>query len=138
MTGHAVYWVRPIEQRQILRIILFDVIFSLTSFFSIYFYVAAAYSHAFAIYYEGFAMTALFLLYVQLVCPVPTDRAQYFSNLQRLWVNGKVKDSSNGSLRWFRVSLCLHAAEQLLTLDRLYGSACFRSLSHGLQRVSHK
>lgn len=103
MTGHTVYWVRPVEQRQILRIIMFNVVFSLSAFFSIYFYASAVYNHAWAVYYEGFAMTALFLLYVQLICANPNDRAQYFSNLQRLWYNGKIKESSNGSLRWFRV-----------------------------------
>lgn len=96
-------WVRPAEQRYFIRIILFDVVFSLTSFFSIYFYSSASYNHAFGTYYEAFAMLSLFLLYNQFICPEPGDRAQYFSNLQRLWMNGKIKKNSSGSLRWFHV-----------------------------------
>lgn len=117
MTGHTVYWVRPVEQRQMIRVILFDVVFSITSFFSIYFYGSAVYNHAWAVYYESFAMVALFLLYVQLVCPDPNDRAQYFSNLQRLWYNGKTKKGSDGSLRWFRVRYYSYGLT-CLTVDR--------------------
>lgn len=104
MTGHAIYWVRPAEQRQMMRIILFDVVFTITSYFSIYFYGSAVYNHAWAQYYEGFAMIALFLLYVQLLCPDPNQRAAYFHNLELHTKKGKVKKNSNGSLAWFRVS----------------------------------
>lgn len=103
-TGHVLHWVRPDEQRQILRIILFDVVFSISAFFSIYFYAAAGYIHPAAVYYEGFAMTAIFLLFVQLVCPNSQNRAQFFTSLERRWMNGKAKKGSKGSLRWFRVS----------------------------------
>lgn len=89
-----------------MRIIIFDVVFTLTSFFSIYFYGSAVYNHAWAQYYEGLAMTALFLLYVQLLCPDPNQRAQYFANIPRK-AGGKV--TGNGSLGWFRVKhLPLH------------------------------
>lgn len=88
---------------RILRIILFDVVLSVSAFFSTYFYISEGYVHPLAIYYEGFAMTAIFLLLVQYACPDPYDRAQYFTNLERHWVNGKVKKGSKGSLRWFRV-----------------------------------
>lgn len=77
--------------------------YSVCAFFSIYFYEAEKHLHLFATYYEGFAMTALFLLYVFLVCPNVTDRAQYFTNLDRKLFNGRAKRNSHGSLRWFRV-----------------------------------
>lgn len=104
MTGHTVYWVRPAEQRQMIRIILFDVVFSITSFFSIYFYNSAVYNHAWSTFYEGLAMTALFLLYVQLLCPEIDHRAQYFHDLPKTTIRGKVRKGAGGSLNWFRVS----------------------------------
>lgn len=90
--------------RRISRIILWNVVFSTSAFFSIYFYAAEQYIHPFADYYEGFAMTALFMLYVNLACPNVLDRAQYFTNLERRWLNGK-PHGTKGSLRWFRVSI---------------------------------
>lgn len=104
MTGHTVYWVRPAEQRQMMRIILFDVVFSIASFFSIYFYGSAVYNTAWATFYEGLAMTALFLLYVQLICPNPNHRAQYFHDLQLKSKSSKPPKGSGGSLKWYRVS----------------------------------
>lgn len=120
ITGHILCWVKPAEQRQfvllfslrslpilttsrIIRIILFNVVFSIASFFGIFFYAASDYIHPLAVCYEGLAMTALFLLYVNLVCPDELDRAQYFTSLERKWINGKVKKGSSGSLRWFRM-----------------------------------
>lgn len=118
IAGHLVCWVRPKEQRQSVdpwfvassltsfrhvRIILFNIVFSITGFFNIYFYSLQGTIHPIATCYEGVAMTALFLLYVQLLCPNEQDRAQYFASLQRTWYNGKPMKGSKGSLRWFHV-----------------------------------
>lgn len=97
---------------RILRIILFIPVMSLCALFSIYFYRTQGYLHPIATYDEGFAITALFLLYVQYVCPHPNGRAQYFSNLERRWFNGK-KKGTGGSLRWYRV--CIDAVENQLS-----------------------
>ena len=53
-------------------------------------------------WYEGFALTALFLLYVEIAAPDPTTREAFFDRLERRWYSGK-KKSDKGSLRWFRV-----------------------------------
>ncbi|KAK4978561.1 hypothetical protein LTR42_001061 [Elasticomyces elasticus] len=53
-------------------------------------------------YYQGFAISCLFLLYVQLVIPEQESREIYFARLERQWISGK-KKNNNGSLRWFRI-----------------------------------
>lgn len=109
--GHLFHFVRPKEQRQIVRIILFVPFVSSCCFWSIWFYAAAGFITPVAQCYEGFAITALFLLYVQLATPDERNRAQIFDNLERRWLNGK-KKGDNGSLRWFKVSTQDEALER--------------------------
>ncbi|KAK4945638.1 hypothetical protein LTR10_015257 [Elasticomyces elasticus] len=127
--GHLCYWVSPLEQKQIIRILLWVPFYSICAFFSIYFYEAQGYTAALAQWYEGFSITALFLLYVHYVAPRPETRANFFHNLERRWMNGK-KKGDGGSLRWYRVTWIMVfqiTIVRILTVvayDFLYGFTC--------------
>lgn len=54
-------------------------------------------------YYEGFAIIAIFLLYVELATPDPHSRDAFYDDLELRWPNGR-KRGDQGSLAWFRVS----------------------------------
>lgn len=86
-----------------MRIILFVPFLSICCFFSVYFYGAQPFIIPVGQCYEGFAITAIFLLYVQLVTPDVSKRAHFFDQLERRWATGRSK-GSKGSLRWFQVS----------------------------------
>ncbi|KAK3674379.1 hypothetical protein LTR78_005848 [Recurvomyces mirabilis] len=104
--GHLFHWTKPHQQKQIVRIIVFIPVVQLCQLFSVWFYNASAYCQAWAEYYQGFGITALFLLYLALATPEDTlHREHFFDNLQRLWHNGRAK-GQDGSLRWFRI-LCI-------------------------------
>lgn len=104
-TRHLRHYTVPGEQRQMVRILLTPLIFSLFSFFSLWFYNAAAYLNAVAQLYEVFAVVAIFLLFLAFVCPNPEQYDEYFANLERRSIHGShLKKHGQGSLRWFYVS----------------------------------
>lgn len=113
--GHLFHWTKPKEQKQIVRIIVFVPFVSVCQLFSVWFYNAAGYITPVGEYYEGFAITSLFLLYLALVSPDESRREQFFDSLERRWLSGK-KKGSHGSLRWFRI-LCIMAFQ--ITIFRI-------------------
>ncbi|KAI1611961.1 organic solute transporter Ostalpha-domain-containing protein [Exophiala viscosa] len=129
ISGHLCYWVNPLEQKQIVRILLWVPFYSICAFFSIYFYEAQGYVAALAQWYEGFSITALFLLYVHYVAPRQENRANFFHRLERRWMNGK-KKGDGGSLRWFRViwimvfQITIVRILTVVAYDFLYGFTC--------------
>ena len=96
------HWARPKEQKQIVRIVWFLPIYSILAVFSIWYYHLAGYLASFGQWTEGFALTALFLLYVEIASPDGTTREAFFDSLERRWYSGH-KKGDHGSLRWFRV-----------------------------------
>ncbi|KAK4548081.1 hypothetical protein LTR36_010801 [Oleoguttula mirabilis] len=99
---HLCHYTVPNEQRQIVRILLTPLIFSILSFFSLCFYNAAAYLNPVAQLYEVFAVVAIFLLFLAFVCPDPVEYDSFFGSLERRSNRGsKAKKHSRGSLRWF-------------------------------------
>jgi len=101
--GHLLHWTMPREQKQIVRVILFIPAYSLCAFWALWFYHADGFVVPFGQWYEGLALTAVFLLYVEIATPDPATRESFFHQLERRWYTGK-KKSEAGSLRWFRVS----------------------------------
>ncbi len=89
---------------RIVRIIAFIPIFSIVSFFSVWFYGAADYIAPIAQYYEGFAIVAIFFLYITYITPNEASRLQFYHDLERRGFRNKVKEPRQGSLRWFKAS----------------------------------
>ena len=96
---------RPrLTSHRIVRVLLFIPVFTITAFFSVWFYPASGFLVPIGEWYEGFGITALFLFYVAALEPNETRRADFFHNVERRWYNGK-KKGDGGSLRWFRVRI---------------------------------
>lgn len=107
--SHLSCYVRPREQRQIVRICFYPVVFAICSCFSIYNYADSLYLQPAASLYEPVSLTALFFLFVEFAAGSPDTREQYFYELEhkrqvgprfgkKRWVS-----ESGGSLRWFQV-----------------------------------
>jgi len=92
----------PNEQRQIFRIILLPIVYSLVSVVSLHAYNAAQYIEPIAQLYEAVALASLFLLYVNFVAPEAHTRNEFFSKLENTTKKGQVVPG--GSLKWFRTA----------------------------------
>jgi hypothetical protein len=103
MWGHLFHWVKPLEQKQIVRIILFVPIYSQLAFWGLWFYHSNGYLVPLGQCYEGLALIALFVLYVQLVAPFASYRDAFLGLLERRWIFGSQKHD-RASRGWFRVS----------------------------------
>ncbi|KAK4691336.1 hypothetical protein P7C71_g5641, partial [Lecanoromycetidae sp. Uapishka_2] len=103
---HLVNWVKPSEQKQIVRIVIFAPIFAIFNFFSVWFYRYSWILEPIPEIYETFALVSMFYLLVVYVAPEDNDREFYFQNLQRLKRYSKkpTPKHNRGSLRWFRVT----------------------------------
>ncbi|KAM0800896.1 organic solute transporter Ostalpha-domain-containing protein [Usnea florida] len=102
MTVHLSNWVKPQEQKQIVRIVFFPTIFSFFNFFAVWFYQRSWILLPFPELYECFALVAMFYLLVVYVTPHDATRESHFQHLQRLHYWGKKPKHDRGSLRWFR------------------------------------
>lgn len=108
--SHLSCYVRPREQRQIIRILFYPVVFGLCSCFSILDYPASLYLLPTASIYEPVALMGIFLLFVEFSHDDPGSREQYFSELDHKRKTGSQlkKDGwqtvSGGSLRWYQVA----------------------------------
>ena len=67
-----------------------------------WFYGATDYIAPIAQYYEGFAIVALFLLYITYITPNESSRLQFYYSIERQGFRGRVKEPRQGSLRWFK------------------------------------
>lgn len=104
---HLAIWVRPNEQKQIVRIILFAPIFAIFNFFALWFYNVSWILTPFPELYECFALVAIFYLMVLYVSPDEDYRETFFHHLQRLGRYKQQPKHSRGSLRWFQVTWVL-------------------------------
>ena len=109
---HLFNYSRPREQRQIVRICFYPVVFALLSTFSIFDYAAYIYLEPIRNMYEPIALASLFLLLVEFAAPNPSSREEYFDNLENRKQEGgkcrrrrKWKSVPGGSLRWFQVRI---------------------------------
>ncbi|KAL9070317.1 MAG: hypothetical protein Q9157_005863 [Trypethelium eluteriae] len=90
----------PEEQRQIVRVVVTPIWFSVAALFSIAWYDAALYVQPVGYIYEAFALAALFLLFVHYVAPDPQTREAFFFNLPML--DRKGKETGKGCLGMFK------------------------------------
>lgn len=102
--GHLV---RPNEQKQIVRIILFAPVFAIFNFFALWIYDVSWILLPFPELYECFALVAMFYLMVLYVSPDEENRKAYFHHLQRLGRYSQKAKHDRGSLRWFQVTWVL-------------------------------
>ena len=104
---HLTIWVRPNEQKQIVRIILFAPIFAIFNFFALWFYQLSWILWPFPELYECFALVAVFYLMVLYVSPDEGNRETFFHHLQRIGRYSQQPKHGRGSLRWFQVTWVL-------------------------------
>jgi hypothetical protein len=88
----------PHEQRQIFRITLTPLVFTVVAVISLHAYDAAEYLEPLANLYEAFALASLFLLYVQYVVPKDSTKEMFFGSLMHAG-----KGEARSSLKWFWV-----------------------------------
>ncbi|KAI1612320.1 organic solute transporter Ostalpha-domain-containing protein [Exophiala viscosa] len=100
MIPHFLHYRVPNEQRQIIRIILLPVVYSLVYAVSLQTYSGAQYLEPIAALYEAVALASLFLLYVDFVAPGAGTRDEFFSKLENTKKKGRLVPG--GSLKWFR------------------------------------
>ena len=77
------------------------VFFGIIALLSILFYLDSIYFKPLIEIHESFRVAALFLLYVEYVCPNEEMRPKYFNDLE----NKKGNVIPEGSLKWFNVRL---------------------------------
>lgn len=99
---HLHRYTRPKEQRQNIRIIAMPVFFCVVSLVSILFYDDSIYITPIMGVYEAFCIAALFLLFLEFICPDEEARPKYFSNLENKDKKGNI--IPGGSRKWFNVS----------------------------------
>lgn len=126
ITGHVRNWTNPAEQKQYVRIILFTPAFALCAALSILFYHADGYIAPWGQWYEGFAMCALFLLFIEVV-----DQSQRATGQvgDRMHSSGSTETSPasfekepghiNASPVWDKVRIAVHTV-----LSRASASHC--------------
>ena len=109
MIKHLMFYYRPREQRQIVRIAFLPPLYSILSLFSIYSYPDSIYLIPARTLYEPVALASLFFLYTEFVAPEPDTREMYFSQLENRKKRGgrfsrnKAYDVfPGGSLVWFQ------------------------------------
>lgn len=78
---HATHYLKPVEQRNIIRILLMIPVYSIVSFFSIVFYRKSVYFDVLRDCYEAFAIASFFALLCNYVAPNLHDQKEYFRTL---------------------------------------------------------
>lgn len=110
---HLHRYTEPKQQRQIVRIVFFPVLFATLSALSILNYDAAKYMQPLIALYEPFALAALFLLYIEHVAPDENARSAFFATLEYRRPRRKFPPTTKytvvpgGSQRWYRVSFII-------------------------------
>jgi hypothetical protein len=99
---HLHRYTRPKEQRQNIRIIAMPVFFCAISLLSILFYGDSIYITPVMGVYEAFCIAALFLLFLEFICPDEDARPKFFANLENKDKKGNI--IPGGSQKWFNVS----------------------------------
>jgi len=78
---HATHYLRPWEQRHIIRILLMIPIYSVVSFLSYLYYRRSVYFEVLRDCYEAFAIASFFTLLCHYVAPTLHDQKDYFRTL---------------------------------------------------------
>lgn len=84
---HASHYLKPYEQKQIIRILVMIPIYALVSFLSYLYYHNALYFEIMRDCYEAFAISSFFTLMCHYIAPNLHDQKEYFRNIEpRNWV----------------------------------------------------
>ncbi|KAK5128024.1 hypothetical protein LTR85_005141 [Meristemomyces frigidus] len=78
---HATHYLRPWEQKHIIRILLMIPVYSIVSFLSFVFYKKAVYFQVLGDCYEAFAIASFFTLLCHYVAPDLHEQKEYFRQL---------------------------------------------------------
>lgn len=78
---HATHYLRPAEQRQIIRIIFMIPVYSVVSFLSYLFYRKAIYFEVLRDCYEAFAISSFFALLCHYIAPNLHEQKDYFRGI---------------------------------------------------------
>lgn len=78
---HATHYLKPREQRHIIRILLMIPIYSIVSFLSYLFYRKAVYWDVLGNCYEAFAIASFFTLMCHYIAPSLHEQKEYFRSL---------------------------------------------------------
>ncbi|KAK4062791.1 uncharacterized protein Triagg1_9661 [Trichoderma aggressivum f. europaeum] len=100
ITRHLARYTAPIQQRQIIRIILVPTVFAICSFLSVLFYQTSIYLRPVAEIYESIAIPAIFILYVHYVFPGSHSWRELFHRLED--PNSREADIAGGDSTWFK------------------------------------
>ena len=110
--SHLQCYVRPREQRQIIRIAFYPVVKAVLSCFSIYSYPDSIYFLPSQDLYEPCALAAIFFLFIEFAAPDLDTRDQYFNELELRRPGGgtfqrrrRIETVPGGSLRWYQVRI---------------------------------
>jgi heme A synthase len=93
----------PREQRQIFRITLTPLVFTIVAVITTHAYNVAGYLAPIANLFEVLALASLFLLYVQYVAPEATTRNAFFSGLEMKDKKGNVTPGRGLRFFWVRI-----------------------------------
>lgn len=100
ITRHLTRYTAPIQQRQIIRIILVPTVFAIFSFLSVLFYQTSIYLRPLAEIYESIAIPAIFILYVHYVFPGSHSWRELFYRLEDPY--SREAGIVGGDVTWFK------------------------------------
>jgi hypothetical protein len=79
ISGHLLHYNKPLEQRQVIRVLLFPVVYAIISFFSYRFFRAYTYYELIEAGYESFAIAAFLMLMLQFIGKSVQDQVSVFA-----------------------------------------------------------
>ena len=82
ISAHATHYLKPYEQKHIIRILLLIPVYSVVSFLSYVFYHHAIYYDILEGLYEAFAISSFFTLLCHYIAPNLHDQKEYFRTLK--------------------------------------------------------
>ena len=117
---HCTHYLKPWEQRHIIRVLFMVPIYAVVSFLSYYFYKHAIYFEVIRDCYEAFAIASFFALLCHYIAPDLHSQKDYFRELRPkpwLWPLSWLKRCCGGErgmwrtprsgLTWFNVSIAI-------------------------------
>ncbi|KAF2821532.1 DUF300-domain-containing protein [Ophiobolus disseminans] len=102
---HALHYLRPYEQKHIIRILAMIPIYAVISFLSLLFYQASVQLELLRNCYEAYVIASFFTLLCHYIAPTLHEQKDYFRNIQpKRWVFPlkRVKTPRSG-LTWFNI-----------------------------------
>lgn len=128
---HALHYLRPNEQKHIIRILFMIPVYSVVSFLSYMFYRKAVYFEVLRDCYEAFAISSFFSLLCYYIAPDLHEQKEYFRGIQPknwflgvFWLQKCTGGENKGPFRkprsgltWFNVSFEYTVNEEAVGMD---------------------